>query len=557
MKYTLALRETASATGFFSPTPSEVLTFEESFSHIRAHPLDSFMHGYLLNRLIELSIFDFESMLDIEKHAAVLALLYEAILLHGAFSHLRHRFDPHDVVTLAQTSPMPYIRSSQIADQRLHGKWTRLFRANIQGLMPLPRLENTGLEPPFPLSQFSNDEGLESIFSSSRPDASPLNHNQTSPEATARRVLEELERLAVLEGNESRHVSSLSPIALMQKWRMNISVRSGRNNYRLSGIQTAYGRGLDAWSARVGYAMEIVERRSAFADIEEGRVMGTVQPHELRHGTWESLQHAGVPALDPNRLQLEVPYTQAPVYWMKGETPDAEGETPMWLPAQIVYLFSNLDEINIFSGFGSTGLAAGNTFSRARLGALLECVERDADAVTPFDPSRCFRIIADDPEVSVLLQDYRNRGLHVGCQEITTEIGIPVYRCFVVGMDGQAARGTGAHLNGKRALLSALTETPYPYPYGPPSLPITEPFTVKRFESLPNLETGCESRDLSLAESLLSAKGYRPIYVDLTRSDLPIPVVRAVIPGLEMVNDFDFLSRVSPRLFANYLKMVH
>jgi ribosomal protein S12 methylthiotransferase accessory factor YcaO len=58
-----------------------------------------------------------------------------------------------------------------------------------------------------------------------------------------------------------------------------------------------------------------------------------------------------------------------------------------------------------------------------------------------------------------------------------------------------------------------------------------------------------------ILEKTLTANGYRPAYVDLTRRDLNIPVVRAVIPGLELISDFDQYSRVSPRLYRNYLKL--
>jgi ribosomal protein S12 methylthiotransferase accessory factor YcaO len=43
--------------------------------------------------------------------------------------------------------------------------------------------------------------------------------------------------------------------------------------------------------------------------------------------------------------------------------------------------------------------------------------------------------------------------------------------------------------------------------------------------------------------------------VDLTRSDLDLPVVRAIVPGLELMTDFDRFARVSPRYFANYLSL--
>jgi ribosomal protein S12 methylthiotransferase accessory factor YcaO len=47
--------------------------------------------------------------------------------------------------------------------------------------------------------------------------------------------------------------------------------------------------------------------------------------------------------------------------------------------------------------------------------------------------------------------------------------------------------------------------------------------------------------------------GLQPHYADITRGDLNIPVVRAMVPGLELMYDFDQFSRLSPRLFANYL----
>jgi len=45
-----------------------------------------------------------------------------------------------------------------------------------------------------------------------------------------------------------------------------------------------------------------------------------------------------------------------------------------------------------------------------------------------------------------------------------------------------------------------------------------------------------------------------PIYIDLTREDVGLPVVKALVPGLELIADFDGFSRVSPRLFRNYLR---
>jgi ribosomal protein S12 methylthiotransferase accessory factor YcaO len=124
----------------------------------------------------------------------------------------------------------------------------------------------------------------------------------------------------------------------------------------------------------------------------------------------------------------------------------------------------------------------------------------------------------------------------------------------VVSPEGQIIKGTGAHLDGKRAVISALTETPYPYPYGPPSRPPAAVYPTRRLEALPDHATGHAAGDLDLLEALLAANGFEPVYIDLTRRDIGFPVVKALVPGLELIADFDDFSRVSPRLYRNYLR---
>ena len=57
---------------------------------------------------------------------------------------------------------------------------------------------------------------------------------------------------------------------------------------------------------------------------------------------------------------------------------------------------------------------------------------------------------------------------------------------------------------------------------------------------------------LGLDARLAVATGYgRKLVQDL---DLGFPVERPLVPGLEWVADFDRFSRLSPRLYANYLR---
>jgi hypothetical protein len=69
-------------------------------------------------------------------------------------------------------------------------------------------------------------------------------------------------------------------------------------------------------------------------------------------------------------------------------------------------------------------------------------------------------------------------------------------------------------------------------------------------EDLPNYELGSISASLNLVEEVLEAQGLWPVYVDLTRADLDLPVCRAIVSGLEVNADFDDFNFPSARLLA-------
>ncbi|TYT74196.1 hypothetical protein FIM25_11475 [Desulfobotulus mexicanus] len=58
-------------------------------------------------------------------------------------------------------------------------------------------------------------------------------------------------------------------------------------------------------------------------------------------------------------------------------------------------------------------------------------------------------------------------------------------------------------------------------------------------------------------ERCLLANGFTPVHVELTRRDLPIPVVRSLVPGLEILGDFDRFSTVNRRLFTRYQRLIN
>jgi ribosomal protein S12 methylthiotransferase accessory factor len=562
LRYRLTLEKTAAGTGFFAPVPQNPPTFTDGLRYLQWNPNDVFMHNYLLGCIATMDQDAVGGYLrsDVGGDPIVRALLLEAALIYDHLSGLRKLFKRREIKALAEASPLVDLRSECLPDQALHRQWAELFLANLTRHRPLSPPEKTGLafpvdnvdgsEPPLPKGAH-----LQAVIDATMRDSQSPGRPRPPLQQTIDRALAALEALDVFEYGEMRHQSSLSPIALLRKWRFSHEVRSGGLVYTLSGVQTSYGRGLSLEAARASCLMEVVERCSSFAGVTESGITGTLRPHPLIHGSRSRLAAEGYPMLDPNHLRLEVPYRDESLYWLEGERLTSKGLMPVWVPVQCVYLFCNLDERALFSGLGSTGLASGNTVAEARLSALYELIERDSEAVNPFHPSRCFRVYAEDERIGALLEDYRARGIHLQFQDISPAFGIPCCSCFVTHRDGTVARGSGTNLNGRQAVLSAFTETPYPYPVGPPSAPALPDLPWLQFEALPDFSTGSPDRDLVLVEHTLMANDFFPIYVDMTRKDLEIPVTRAIVPGFEMMADFDRTSRINLRLFNNYLKI--
>lgn len=560
MDYELRLASTASGVGYFGCVPARPASFDENLARLRSAPLDDFLHKELLEMISGLDAASLEQILDMAqgRDPVMETLICEATLSVDALAGLRDRFPPERMRALMPWSPLILMKSALLEDQALHNAWTRIFEANLAHHQELPSPDAAGLPM---LSYEGNGDRAGSVHIETVVKGLPVAEGAPTvlPTAaeTAHRALDRLQALDLFATDETPHASSLSPYGFLRRWKLDISVRFGRHDYTVRGVQTSYGKGLTPDAARASYAMEMVERVSSFASIGPEGVLGRTRPMPVFCAPYRELRGDGREALDPNGLRLEVPYENEPLHWLEAVRCTAEGERAVLVPVQAVFLFCNLDEVSLFSGLGSTGLASGNTVEQARVSGLLEVIERDCEATTLYDPAGCFRLDADDPELRALLADYRAKEVHVAFQDLTTPMGVPCFKCFVVDGGGHVVKGTGAHLDAKRALLSALTETPYGYPQSLPSLPGPEALPVRRFEDFPDYGTGNPARDLRILEGLLCANGYRPHYIDLTREDLALPVVKAIVPGLEWMADFDRYSRVSLRLFQNYLEAFH
>ncbi len=541
MRYTLELTGTAATIGFCACVPEGRPDADQAARYLAERPGDTFMHRHLLGLILDMAPAQAQDLAGRHPgNAALGAALAEAALVRPELAGAAP--DAPDPTA----SPLVDLRQEAMPRRAEHRAWSALLAANLEAHAPLPAPGSPGA-PPVPFSPAEIAAAARGFVpvADVAPPAPGAHPRPPGAAEVSRRAGRALAAAGVELSSQMRHQMSLAPVGLVRQWRVAVRVRTGALDYELSGVQSSFGRGLEFEAAQVALLMEICERRSAWADVGPEGALGYARPLPLTRAPFADLPPGA--ALDPASLPIEAPAPDAPLCWV----PAAHaGGGEILVPAQCVFLFANLDEPALFSAPGSTGLGAGGCMARARLTALLEVIERDAECVTPHDPARCFRLESDDRKLRAQLEQYAARGMDVWFEDITSELGVPCYRAFALGPEGQVTKGCAAGLCGPGVAASALFEVPYPFPWGPPTLPGPPDLPVRRAQDLPDLSTGTPGGDLARIEAALVASGRPPAYVDLTRADLGIPVCRALVPGLELLADFDRHSVLSPRLFA-------
>lgn len=573
--YAYTHSQTQATTGYFSCEPEPPLPLDAALAHLCEHPLDDFMRRHLLLRMGTLpggavlaAFGPWEGALP----PPLLALAQELALVAPSLKETLAPLlaaSPLGQDAIPEATSLIFLRHQALPDAALHRAWAKMFRGNIQEHRGLHNPEALGLPPLYTKSEDAWVHLMHPGGCAPECFTAPFAHSLAECHAAARCAAAEpfvrppsgetaalaqdrLEACGIIAGQEMRHVASLSPVALQRPWRVDLEVRQGRHHHRLHGKATTYGRGLSVPDARASCLMEMVERASMYFSVSDGHILHRAATTPLCRATRSELVAQGCAALNPNHFPLEVPYNDAPLLWMPGHTPDGQS---VFIPAQMAGLFCNLDEISLFDATGSTGIATGASLEEAKLAALTEIIERDAEATTPFHKENCFTLTSDDPLVGRLLASYKALGIQVQFQNLTGPLGVPVYQCFVMSRKGAIARGYGAGLSARRAILSALTETPFPYPDGGPSGPLLRNLPERGLESLPDYTLPTPAASLAMLERLLTLNKRPPAYAVLTHERLRFPVVRAFIPGMELAADSDAFSRVPLRLYERYLEI--
>ena len=323
-------------------------------------------------------------------------------------------------------------------------------------------------------------------------------------------------------------------------------------------ISVYNGKGTTAAEAKVSAMMEAVERYSAEVGDQELLVDSFAGLHEHEH------KHVNV--LNPRALILpdyvrDVEDVRIP--WIEGY--DLIRDEAIYVPANAVFhpLPSRYDKVRLFRT-NTNGLAGGNELEEAIFHGLAEVIERDAWSLVEITRNPGPAVNVDGDDIRALIEKFVNVDVSVLVRDITSDIGIPT---FAAVSDDNMLKdptlltiGMGTHTNARVAIKRAITEVAQSrltQIHGAREDTTTADirrvlgyewmrkqnqhwFDIVESEDFDTVESYSLDNDDFLEDikhvlTRLRAAGLeRVIVVDLTREEIGVPVVRVIVPGLEM-----------------------
>ena len=332
--------------------------------------------------------------------------------------------------------------------------------------------------------------------------------------------------------------------------RIGIPVFSCIRPTAMDGAITVYnGKGATVEESRISAIMEGIERYSS-----------EMHDRILPMATYQEIFARGR-TLDPRDLILPGDADRDRLMpWYEGF--DIVNDEPVFVPAHAVFHPLPPNYRGPFRT-NTNGLASGNTFEEAVFHALSEVIERDAWSLVEAcrDTGPCVTGMTD-PVILEMQEKFSRAQVEVKVRDITSDIGIPTIAAVaddVLLKDPSLLTiGIGTHTSARIAVMRALTEVAQSR--------LTQIHGAREDTTLAELrkrmgydrakringywyrdngtvdyadihssDTDDFLKDIRNIIDALVEKGLdRVIVVDLTREEIGIPVVRVIVPGLEM-----------------------
>ena len=329
-------------------------------------------------------------------------------------------------------------------------------------------------------------------------------------------------------------------------------------------VAVSQGKGLDLDAAKASALMESIETWHAEHIT-----------HRLIYGTHDDLAK-NYNLADPEELpQVAASYFGATtrILWIEGT--NLIDQQSLWVPFEMVHADYTQPSPPGHGCFhcSTNGLASGNHILEAQCHAICEVIERDSTTLwhqMSFDERAGTRLdldTVDDEECREIVERIAKADLELVVWETTSDVGVPAFYGFLINEDGSAPEhvgaGAGCHPSKAVALSRTLTEavqTRLTYISGARDDLLEDEYseegvltkhraarklisdrkTVRNFRDIPDQNFSSVQDDFDWLLARLDFVGItQVISIDLTNSDLSIPVVRIVVPGLEAPHDDD------------------
>lgn len=365
-------------------------------------------------------------------------------------------------------------------------------------------------------------------------------HRAVRPSETLKAFRDKLSRIGVTRITEITHLD-----------RIGIPVFSAIRPTAEDGAVSIYaGKGATRTQARASAMMEAFERYSAERKPEDETF--TSRPEECDGLDPESL-------ILPGSADLE-----SELEWINARTLTSDEEVPV--PANAVFHpYNPLEGCTSLFRSNTNGLASGNAMEEAIFHGLMEVIERDAWSL--FEARRGPKVEVDcsgtdNDIISGLLEKFHAAGVEVTLVDLTADTGVATVAAVaddtVLRDPALLTMGVGTHLDPEIAVIRALTEVAQSRAtqiHGTREDTVraefmrragyermkrlnrhwfSEPEDTITLDEMEDLSTRSFRGDLEITLRKLHEAGLKDVfYVDLTR-DVGVPVVRVIVPGLEV-----------------------
>jgi oxazoline/thiazoline synthase len=314
--------------------------------------------------------------------------------------------------------------------------------------------------------------------------------------------------------------------------------------------QRSAGKGMNLQAAKTGALCEALERYSGVFRKEDAVINATykelgdqaIHPHSCLNFSEKQYKNREV----WNRSNSNQDWI--PIRFNETQKTDW---TPIWsltnqnnkyIPtAYCFYGYAQSPE-NKFCIADSNGSAAGNTIEDAILNGFMELIERDSIAIWWFNRlcrSEVNLASFDLPYIKALQKYYRKLNRNFWVLDITSDFEVPAFAAISSDTKDDIIMGFGANFDRSAALIHALTEMNQ---FLPPRNFENVQWKSSNLDFLrPNPELPAKNlRDFKKFENanvdacvrLAKERGMEAFVLNQTRSDVRLPVVKVIVPGM-------------------------